>query len=75
MTATEVKDWNEKVHKANDIMERLETDPDNVSMNETFFATSIWFGKPGKPIPMSTLKKRYKKIKAKRKKQKIHSST
>jgi len=67
MTATEVKDWNVKVHKANEIFDRLETDPDNVSMNETFFATSIYFGEPGRPIPISTLKGRYKKIKAKQK--------
>jgi len=63
MDATAIKDWNAKVRKANLISERLEENPDSVSMNECFFAMSICFGEPGKPIPISTLKSRYKKLK------------
>ena len=68
MDATAIKDWNIKVQKAYAIMDRLEKDPDNVSDNEFLFFSSMMERKPGDQIPMSTLRGRYKKIKANQKK-------
>jgi len=54
----EIKMGKLMIKKANEIMERLENDPKNVSKNECLVALSIMFG-----IPESTLRDRYKKIK------------